>query len=435
MRTIFGNKKIRLVSLSLLICLGLLTGCGNYQTEHQDKLTSIQVLDRNGFKETISSVDRLSMYEKTNFLAPQPYEKVTRMFGRSENGKTISKLTTYHENGEVWQYLEVVNGRACGIYREWHDNGNPRLDVVVIEGLGDLSENAQKGWVFDGISKVWDSAGRLQAEIYYEKGKLQGNSYYYHPNGIVGKVIPYEIDRIDGDLLYYNEQGHVIGKTTYSKGKRQGIAMFKGDKKQPPYSEEYQDDLLINATYHSFSGKIIGKVERGNGKQAVFSNGALHSIREYRNGTPEGEVQIFNERGDLTTLFHTKEGMKHGEEWVYYTSFGEEKTKPKLYVEWVQDGIQGICRTWYPTGNLESEREIRDNKRHGICSAWYQDGSLMMIEEYENDQLRRGTYMKRGEKNPVSTVENGDGTVTLYDSEGFFIKRALYHKGLPVDEL
>ena len=59
----------------------------------------------------------------------------------------------------------------------------------------------------------------------------------------------------------------------------------------------------------------------------------------------------------------------------------------------------------------------------------------MMIEEYENDLLRRGTYMKRGEKTPVSTVENGDGTITLYDSEGFFIKRALYHKGLPVDEL
>ena len=435
MRTVFENKKIRLLSLSLLISLGLLTGCGNHQKENQDKLTSIQVIDRNGFKETISSADRLSMYEKTNFLAPQPYEKVTRMFGRRENGKTISKLTTYHENGEIWQYLEVVNGRACGIYREWHDNGNTRLDVVVIEGLGDLSENAQKGWVFDGVSKVWDSAGRLQAEIYYEKGKLQGNSYYYHRNGIVGKMIPYEVDRIDGDLLYYNEQGQVIGKTPYSKGKRQGIAMFKGDKQQPPYSEEYRDDLLINATYHNFSGKIIGKIEHGNGKQAVFLNGTLHSIREYRNGAPEGEVQIFNERGDLTTLFHTKEGMKHGEEWIYFASFGEEKTKPKLYIEWVQDGIQGICRTWYPTGNLESEREIRDNKRHGICSAWYQDGSLMMIEEYENDQLRRGTYMKRGEKTPVSTVENGEGTVTLYDSEGVFVKRALYHKGLPVDEL
>jgi hypothetical protein len=59
----------------------------------------------------------------------------------------------------------------------------------------------------------------------------------------------------------------------------------------------------------------------------------------------------------------------------------------------------------------------------------------MMIEEYENDQLRKGAYMKRGEKLPVSTVENGEGTVTLYDAEGLFIKRALYHKGLPVDEL
>jgi len=86
-------------------------------------------------------------------------------------------------------------------------------------------------------------------------------------------------------------------------------------------------------------------------------------------------------------------------------------------------------------GNLESEREIRDNVKHGISSAWYQDGSVMMIEEYEKDILRKGTYFKKGEKSPVSTVENGDGTATFYDSSGFFIKRALYQKGQPVDEI
>ncbi|MCB1107570.1 MAG: hypothetical protein KDK76_05705 [Chlamydiia bacterium] len=423
------------VFLFLTILIGLVTGCSHRQSHHQEKLTSIQIIDRNGIRETISSLDRLSLFEGTNFLAPQPYERVIRMFGRSENGTTHSKITTYHDNGEIWQYLEIRNGRACGVYREWHDNGQLRLDVIVIEGLGDLSENAQKGWIFDGVSKAWDSMGRLQAEIYYEKGKLQGNSIYYHPNGKVRMLIPYENDLIDGDLLYYNESEQVIGKTPYFCGKRNGIATFRGDKKQPPYSEEYQNDLLINATYHDFSGKMIACIEKGEGKQAIFIEGVLHSIQEYRRGVPEGEVQLFNKRGQLTTLFHTKEGMKHGAEWVYYTHFENVDPQPKLYIEWVQDGIQGICRTWYTSGVLESEREIRDNKKHGICSAWYDDGSLMMMEEYEKDQLVRGTYMKRGEKNPVSRVDHGEGTATLYDSEGHFIKRVLYQKGQPVDEM
>ena len=133
MRSIFA------LTIGLLISL---TGCGSQTKGSQERMTSIQIVDRNGFKETISSIDRLASYEKTNFLAPQPYDKVVRMFARNENGKTPAKLTTYHENSEPWQYLEVMNGRASGIYREWHSNGILRLDVRVIEGLGDL------GWAF-----------------------------------------------------------------------------------------------------------------------------------------------------------------------------------------------------------------------------------------------------------------------------------------------
>lgn len=422
-------------AILFIVILGLFSGCGSRQGNPEEKLTSIQVVDRNGFQETISSNDRLAHFDKANFFAPQPYEKVVRVFGRNENGKTRSKLTTYHDNGQIWQYLEVVNGRACGVYREWHDNGNVYLDVVVIEGLGDLNENAQKEWIFDGVSRAWDVHGRLLAEINYEKGKLQGKSFYYHTNGAVKKMIPYESDRIDGDLVYYNEQGKVIGKTPYVQGKREGIAMFHGDALHPPYSEEYRGDLLINATYHDFSGKIIGTVESGYGKQVIYVDGKLDSIREYRGGVPEGEVEIYNTSGAITTTFHIKDGMKHGSEWIYFPSSHGKEPRPKLYIEWVNDGIQGICRTWYPNGNLESEREIRDNKKQGICSAWYQDGSLMMIEEYENDLLQRGTYLKKGEKAPVSVVENGEGVATLYDSEGFFVKRAVYQKGQPIDEL
>ncbi|MDN3509620.1 MAG: hypothetical protein P0S93_06405 [Candidatus Neptunochlamydia sp.] len=426
MRSIFA------LIISLLV---FLTGCGSQTKGNQERMTNIHIVDRNGFKETISSLDRLATYEKTNFLTPQPYDKVVRMFARNENGKTPAKLTTYHENGEPWQYLEVMNGRAFGIYREWHSNGVLRLDVRVIEGLGDLSEEAQLGWVFDGVSRAWNESGILIAEINYEKGSLQGNANYYHTNGHASKVIPYENNLIDGELIYYNKQGKVVGKTPYKKGKREGIATYKGDQAEPSYSEEYRDDLLIQATYHDFSGKIIKKIEKGYGKQPIYINGSLHCIREYRNGIPEGEVKLFDSHGYLKTLFHVKDGIKHGEEWVYYPALGNQEPKPKLYMEWYEDAIHGICRSWYSDGVLESEREIINNQKHGIASAWYKDGSLMLIEDYEKDQLQKGTYMKKGEFHPVSSIENGEGTATLFDKDGYFLKRVLYQKGLVVDEL
>ncbi len=425
---------MRTIAIFIVVSLGFLSSCGNQQKTNQDRMTSIQIIDRNGFKETISSIDRLNIYEATNFLTPQPYQKVMRMFARNKNGKTLSKLTTYHENGEPWQYLEVMNGRACGIYREWYSSGALRLDVIVIEGLGDLNEEAQIGWIFDGMSRAWDEKGHLVAEINYEKGRLQGNANYYHTNGQVSKIIPYENDLINGELVYYDEKGKVIGKTPYKKGRREGFATFKGDKSQPCYSEEYRDDRLIQATYHDYSGKILERIENGAGKQAVYSSGSLQSIREYRNGTPEGEVKLFGPQGQLKTLFHVKDGVKHGEEWIYYGNIENKKPQRKLYIEWYEDTIHGICRTWYPEGTLESEREMMNNQKHGLSSAWYKNGSLMLIEEYENDILKRGSYMKKGEPRPVSTIENGGGTATLYDQEGFFLKRVLYQKGQVIDD-
>ena len=157
--------------------------------------------------------------------------------------------------------------------------------------------------------------------------------------------------------------------------------------------------------------------------------------REYKNGIPEGEVQKYDQSGHLQSIFHVKDGMKQGEEWIYYSAFDNTDPQAKLYIEWNADVIEGITRTWYSNGILESEREISDNKKHGVSSCWYSDGSLMMIEEYENDQLHRGRYMKKGSSVPVSTVEKGEGTATLYDAKGIFLKRVLYKKGTPVDEL
>lgn len=424
---------MKYLSICLMLILILLTGCGNRQGEEENRLSSIQIVDRNGFKETISAPERLRYYEHTDFFAPQPYEKVMRVYTRNTQGKTPSKMTTYHSNGELWQYLEVVNGRARGYYREWHENGVLRLELTVIEGLGDLSEEAQLSWIFDGPSRAWDSEGHLLAEIYYEKGKLQGNALYYHPNGKVSKIIPYENDRIEGDLIYYDEKGSALGKTPYRRGLKQGIATFKGDRNIPPYSEEYDQDLLMEATYQDFSGKILATIENGKGKQALFQEGKLQSIQEYQKGIPQGEVQRFDARGRLHNLFHIKEGMKHGEEWVYYTAFDDLTPQPKLYIQWSEDVAQGMMRTWYENGALESERELYDNQKHGVSSCWYRDGSLMMVEEYENDQLYRGTYMKKGDPTPVSTVDQGEGTATLYDPDGFFIKRVSYKKGIPVD--
>ena len=100
------------------------------------QLTSINLVDKNGLSETISTQDRLKEYERVNFLSNQPYAKVLRVYARDHLGNTRTFLNTYHPNGQPKQYLKAVNNRAYGQYREWHPEGVLKLEAFVISGDG-----------------------------------------------------------------------------------------------------------------------------------------------------------------------------------------------------------------------------------------------------------------------------------------------------------
>jgi antitoxin component YwqK of YwqJK toxin-antitoxin module len=415
-------------SLSLLL---LLLGCSARNTHSKpDSIVSLQIIDRNGFAETISVKERLERYEKINFTDSQPYQKVLRVFNRSSEGSSLSKITTYHPNGQLWQFLEIVNGRAHGTYEEWHPNGLKRLSATVIEGTPDVSEIAQLSWLFDQKSLVWDENGVCIAEIYYEKGLLEKYSYFYHSNGKLAKEVPYHQDRIEGTIKLFDFEGRLIEELNYKNGLKEGICFSRYPDGALCYQELYEKDLLIEGSYFDQQHLPLAGVVQGYGKQAVFEKSQLSSLVEYKKGVVDGEIQLFDVKGHLTSSYHFKEGKKNGEEWNYYPT-DNTSSKPKLFIEWRDDVMQGMVKTWYTNGTLESQRELNNNKKHGLSFAWYKEGELMLMEEYEEDSLLKGSYFKKAEKNPVSKVEQGKGTATLYDGDGRFMRKITYDKGVP----
>jgi len=415
---------------TLLFLVLILAGCATKSAQNDDNITTIQILDRNGFSETISAKERLGKYENTDFFSPQPYQKVVRVYGKSSQGKTRSKITTYHSNGQPWQYLEVENGRAHGKFMEWHPNGEVKIDALVIEGTPDLSEVAQLSWFFEGLCMVYDEQAQVQAEIFYEKGLLEGTSLYYHPNGALEKEIPYSKNEVHGLVQIFDDQGNCIEKINHTDGQRDGQAIAQWTTTQLRYTEEWQKGSLLNGTYYSPDGKEVSRVENGSGYQALFENNMLASLVEYQNGIIEGEVKNLNPKGQLVSIYHIKDGMKEGEELEYYPS-NDPKPSLKLSLHWKEDVLQGTAKTWYENGVLESQREMHDNKKHGSAYAWFKDGALMLSEEYEYDKLVKGAYFKKDEKKPTSKIENGKGLATIFDKDGRLIKKVVYEKGVP----
>lgn len=414
--------------LCIALALLLFTGCASRQSE---ELSSVQLVDKNGLVETVSEGSRLGAFHKTDFLEPQPYQKVARVYKRNSEGKVVGKLTSYHSNGLLYQYLETAAGRAHGLYQEWYPTGALRIEAFVIEGVGDLTPEAQSSWMFDGKSRVFDEQGFLMAEMLYEKGSLEGESTYYHPNQTISKIIPYKKNKIEGEMKLFAPDGRLIGVTTYVKGKKEGPSLFEGNEMLPKREEEYEGGKLLSGKYWDFSGNLIHTIEKGFGIKPIFEQGVLKIEHEYREGLPWGEVKVYRESGQLESIHHIVDGQKEGKEVCYYAHSGE--LKPRLEVTWKEDEILGEVTSWYENGQMESSRTFLKNVKNGPSMAWYESGDLMMVEEYAEDKLVHGKYFKKGEDVPTTRVANGEGVATIFDKEGNFVRKIHYEKGLPIE--
>jgi len=424
----------RFIPLFLLV-LFTITGCVHHYVDYYDpdNLVCINIVDQDGLSETIGNQERLSQYEDVDWLANHPYQKVMRIYGRDQKGNMGAYITSYHENGQVKQYLEVMNGRASGAYREWYENGQLKVETAIVGGEADITIPAEKTWLFNGCNRAWDDEGRLVAEVQYSKGDLEGISTYFHNNGNVWKKVPFHKNEIHGVSEIYLQDGTLLQATQYCNGKRHGQAYRYWNGQKIAADEMFDSDLLVWGRYYDQCGKIVSQVSEGTGYRVLFGRNRVGELHEYHNGVQDGEVKIYDENGTLASIHHIKNGIKHGEEVEYYPlRHGETHLIPMLSVNWYEGKVQGSSKTWYRSGVQESQREMSNNKKNGISTAWYKDGSIMMIEEYEHNKLVKGEYYQRNEKSPISRLENGEGTAMLYDGEGNFLNKVIYYSGKPM---
>lgn len=401
-------------------------------------LVNVHVIDFNGFSETITNKERLKQFEKRDFLQPQQYRKVLRIYRRSNTGDSISLITLYHENGHIFRYVECVNGRASGSFREWYNNGKLAIESTVESGSADLDDSSISEWTFHGLSRAWTSQGKKQGLFYYKHGLLHGLSTTYYPNGEIEWQTEYSEGKKNGFERLFREDGSLLQESQYSEGLRNGPSKGYWTSNKKKYDEEFQRDSLIDGVYYNDSEEIVSQVIQGEGTRSIFNDDMLISQYQISDGKPAGWVKIYSEEtGQLEREYSQVDGKKNGREIFYYpqkTKDNKIQSTPqkKLAIDWKMDMITGSVETWYPNGSLESRKEMKQNKRDGICLIWYPDGNLMLLEEYEKDTLKKGRYHKKGEEVPYSTVDAGFGTATIFDSEEALVEKISYKEGKPI---
>ncbi len=423
-------------TIYFVIAIFICTSCGLKNPSNE--LSFIQITDKNGISEIISSKEKLLKYKNINFENdPQPYKQVTRIFSDQTTHKNFSKITSYHENSNIFQYLEIKDASAYGRYIEWHKNGMKKIEAQVIGGEANLSTQAQETWLFDGPSFVWDERGNLLADINYENGLLSTTSTYYHINGSIKKIVPYENNEINGTVSEYDENKKLITIFNFKNGKLNGKT--KGFyKNNYIFIENYKDNKLIKAKYLDNNNNLLSTIKEGDGyKTFVDNNLSFIKKIEYKKGIEEGLTEEWSITGELICKYHKKNNAKQLEETFYFLKneldeslLNDNIICPKLSIQWKDNYVHGLVKTWYNNAILESQKTISKNKKNGPLSAWYKDGSIMLLEEYENDILIGGKYFKKTFSSTVSTITMGTGIATFYDENGLFIKKIKYEKGI-----
>ncbi len=396
-------------------------------TRSQTSLAKVHVISSKGTTETITNKERLKSFEKEHLLSNQPYKKVIRIFHGSDATQSI--ITTYHTNNQIYQRLECINGQAHGSYQEWFPNGKQKIDAYVIQGSPDLEVLNQNSWIFDGESKAFDENGKLSAIFHYINGLLEGEAVSYFPSGKIREQTPYLSGNIHGTMVSYDEEGNIIQKLHYLHGLQEGLSQKYWQKNRLCFEDRFEKGKLLSGIYFDPLGNLIAQVKGGAGERVIYNEDSSYQLNQYKNGQEAGKIKIYNEKNQLINCFFQQQGIKHGEELV----FNPTDQKLILSIDWNDGKIHGLVKTWYPNGQMESQKEMSHNKKQGILTAWYRDGSLMIVEEYDSDELVKGKYFKRGSAAPISIISQGKGLATLFDENGILIRKVEYFGGKPVE--
>jgi len=414
------------MKILLIIASLCLISCSSYHHSNE-KLSSLIILDHNGFSETIQRTKALQQYKNIDFSSPQPYKKIVVNKKNASNGSLKTTIYTYYDNGQTKQLLECREQRALGEYKEWHPNGKRKLAAHIVGGDGNISLAAEKSWLFDGTSFAWDENENLMAKINYKNGLLNGSYITYHTNGNIKERSEYLANKIDKIACVFYKNGVLSKEVEYNNGTRHGCSKSYNINQTLSSKELYNQGLLKEGLYFGPRNNPVGEIVSGSGKKYIYFKDGRIKIVSYQNGVANGLIQNIGPCGHLQREYYIKGDVKNGPETLYYP----DSTQPQTTLPWFNGSLQGVSQTWYKGGQKESSKEISNNKRNGISMIWYHDGSLMMIEEYENDHLKKGSYHKIRSNDSVSLVKNGSGFVTLFDPYGNFIRKIEYYNGNP----
>jgi uncharacterized protein len=357
----------------------------------------------------------------------------------------------FYPGGQVSSEGILVNGQPDGFWRSYHENG-------VLK-----SEGNRVNFELDGPWKFYDTEGSVRLVIHYKEGVKHGLRITYRDDGRIEEN--FEEDEKEGFTLRYDEEGYLVRRTPFEKGREQGLSFTYNRDSVVTEIMEYRRGVAISREFvnrYDHEGKPHGLWK------TFYPGGIIKEEFTYRHGLLHGYYRKYNRMGNLETITKYVNGIEERDSDEIYeleirrnyypdmtirtqTTF-REGTEHGIRREYHQDGSlkvayiidmgrimgmgvldgfgkkQGIWKEFYPQGGLRSEGSYRDGIRTGKWTFYYVNGEVEQTGNYNNQGKEHGEwiwYYQGGQTRREESYLSGkrDGMMSEYGIEGDIIAK------------
>jgi|GEM_PF-4948399 len=312
-----------------------------------------------------------------------------------QNGQLHGFTVAFNEKGDTLESGEYYNGRKCGSWRKFYQNGS----IVRVEHLDTLSNpigeqisySSEMRVLFremytaprEGIVEIYDDTARITASYGVKNGVHHGTTckYTYIPgtsDTFYREVSAYHMGNLHGWTIKY-EGKIVVAKTYYNFGLKNDVAYYYDTKNGIEVWSTYVNNFL-------------------QGKQTERRNGNIYRETDYLGG------------------------VKHGHEWIYEGASGQT-SEHHIYTKGNADSsyyVRYPLLIWHMKELVDRENGLY---RHRYVYSETQDSLVYyerrgarvgkQVEYYRNGKIAEEMFWKEGSADSLYIRRNEKGVIIL----------------------
>ena len=202
----------------------------------------------------------------------------------------------------------------------------------------------------------------------------------YWPNGQLRTEIKYLNMKKDGTHIEFDGNGKKSYEYNYKDGKLHGIYCewhrwnaVNSDTSKPLIEE---NGIMVPLCALKLKCNYVDDKKEGD-ETTWYPDGKLESRKIYKNNEPVN-IKTYYENGNIWW-----EENYHGLEIFPHLAINGYKKENPDHRNMFTNQKHGICKYWYPNGELQSEGTYIDGKLDGYCKKYYESGNIELEVRYK----------------------------------------------------